>query len=131
LLRDLLTTSFIIALLLVIFRYRHEIAAALTRFDARNVRRIAEEQRDRSDPIAHFRHTLKVAEEQVEDVTEITVSDERLGTPVTHYAFEGEQFSSRFEAERVRAEKIRTIARGFYVELPRALANRKQDGKLN
>jgi len=83
LLRDLLTTSFIIALLLAIFRYRHEIAAALARFDARNVRRIAEEQRDRSDPIAHFRHTLKVAEEQVEDVTEITVSDERLGTPVT------------------------------------------------
>jgi hypothetical protein len=131
LLRDLLTTSFIIALLLAIFRYRHEIAAALARFDARNVRRIAEEQRDRSDPIAHFRHTLKVAEEQVEDVTEITVSDERLGTPVTRYVFEGEQFSSRFEAERVRAEKIRAIARGFYVELPMALARRKQDGKLN
>ena len=130
-LRDLLTTSFIIALLLAIFRYRHEIAAALARFDARNVRRIAEEQRDRSDPIAHFRHTLKVAEEQVEDVTEITVSDERLGTPVTRYVFEGEQFSSRFEAERVRAEKIRAIARGFYVELPMALARRKQDGKLN
>ena len=130
-LRDLLTTSFIIALLLAIFRYRHEIAAALARFDARNVRRIAEEQRDRSDPIAHFRHTLNVAEEQVEEVTEITVSDERLGTPVTRYAFEGEQFSSRFEAERVRAEKIRAIARGFYVELPMALARRKQDGKLN
>jgi hypothetical protein len=131
LLRDLLTTSLIIAVLLVIFRYRHEISAALARFDARNVRRIAEEQRDRSDPIAHFRHTLKVAEEQVEDVSEITVPDERLGTPVTRYVFEGEQFSSRFEAERVRAEKIRAIARGFYVELPVALANRKQDGKLN
>jgi hypothetical protein len=131
LLRDLLTTSLIIAGLLVIYRYRHEIAAALARFDARNVRRIAEEQRDRSDPIAHFRHTLKVAEEQVEDVSEITVLDERLGTPVTRYVFEGEQFSSRFDAERVRAEKIRAIARGFYVELPMALARRKQDGKLN
>jgi hypothetical protein len=131
LLRDLLTTSLIIAALLVIFRYRHEIAAALARFDARNVKRIEQEQRDRTDPIAHFRHTLKVAEEQVEDVSEITVADERLGTPVTRYVFEGEQFSSRFEAERVRAEKIREIARGFYVELPRALANRKQDGKLN
>ncbi|HVE03697.1 MAG TPA: hypothetical protein VNB30_06550 [Rhizomicrobium sp.] len=130
-LRDLLTTSLIIAALLVIFRYRHEIAAALARFDARNVKRIEQEQRDRTDPIAHFRHTLKVAEEQVEDVSEITVADERLGTPVTRYVFEGEQFSSRFEAERVRAEKIREIARGFYVELPRALANRKQDGKLN
>ena len=130
-LRDLLTTSFIIAALLVIFRYRHEIAAALARFDARNVKRIQEEQRDRGDPIAHFRHTLKVAEEQVEDISEITVPDERLGTPVARYVFEGEQFPSRFEAERVRAEKIRAIARGFYVELPRALANRKQDGKLN
>jgi hypothetical protein len=101
LLRDLLTTSLIIAGLLVIYRYRHEIAAALARFDARNVRRIAEEQRDRSDPIAHFRHTLKVAEEQVEDVSEITVLDERLGTPVTRYVFEGEQFSSRFDAGRL------------------------------
>jgi hypothetical protein len=131
LLRDLLTTSLFIAVLLVVFRYRHEIMSALTRFDARNVRRIQEEQRDRSDPIAHFRHTLKIAEEQVEDVSEISVADDRLGTPVTRYVFEGEQFASRFDAERVRAEKIRAIARGFYVELPRALATRKSDDKLN
>lgn len=130
-LRDLLTTSALIALMLVIYRYRHDIVAALTRFDARNVKRIEDEQRDKSDPIAHFRHTLKVAEEQVEDIGEITVSDEKLGTPVTRYVFEGEQFASRFDAERVRAEKIRAIARGFYVELPTALAARKQDGKLN
>ena len=130
-LRDLLTTSAFIALMLVIYRYRHDIVAALTRFDARNVKRIADEQRDKSDPIAHFRHTRKVAEEQVEDVGEITVSDEKLGTHVTRYVFEGEQFASRFDAERVRAEKIRAIARGFYVELPTALAARKQDGKLN
>jgi hypothetical protein len=50
---------------------------------------------------------------------------------VTRYVFEGEQFASRFDAERVRAEKIRAIARGFYVELPRALATRKSDDKLN
>jgi hypothetical protein len=130
-LRDLLTTSALIALMLVIYRYRHDIVAALTRFDARNVKRIEDEQRDKSDPIAHFRHPLKVAEEQVEDIREITVSDEKLGTPVTRYVFEGEQFASRFDAERVRAEKIRAIARGFYVELPTALAARKQDGKLN
>lgn len=117
--------------MLVIFRFRHEIAAALERFDRRNVQRQADEQRDRSDPIAHFRHTLKVAEEQVEEVSEISVADERLGTPVTRFVFEGEQFASRFDAERVRAEKIRAIARGFYVELPRALAQRKQDDKLN
>ena len=130
-LRDLLTTSAFIAVMLVIFRYRHEIAAAFMRFDQRNVKRIEDEQRDRTDPIAHFRHTLKVAEEQVEDVGEIVVSDSRLGTDVTRYVFEGEQFATRFDAERVRAEKIRAIARGFYVELPTALAQRKQDDKLN
>ena len=130
-LRDLLTTSLFIAVLLVLYRFRHDIAAALARFDARNVKRIEDEQRDKSDPIAHFRHTLKVAEEQVEAVGEISVGDERLGTPVTRYVFEGEQFATRADAERVRAEKIRAIARGFYVELPRALATKKQDGKLN
>lgn len=130
-LRDLLTTSAFIAVMLVIYRFRHDIVAALARFDRRNVQRLADEQRDRSDPIAHFRHTLKVAEEQVEDVSEITIADERLGTPVKRFVFEGEQFATRFDAERVRAEKIRAIARGFYVELPRALAQRTQDDKLN
>ena len=130
-LRDLLTTSAFIAVMLVIYRFRHDIIAALVRFDQRNVKRIADEQQDRTDPIAHFRHTLKVAEEQVEEVGEITVRDPRLGTDVVRYVFEGEQFTSRFEAERVRAEKIRNIARGFYVELPRALAQRKSDDKLN
>jgi hypothetical protein len=117
--------------MLVIYRFRRDIAAALARFDRRNVQRREDEQRDRTDPIAHFRHTLKVAEEQVEAVSEVTVADERLGTPVTRFVFEGEQFASRFDAERVRAEKIRAIARGFYMELPRALAQRKQDDKLN
>jgi hypothetical protein len=130
-LRDLLTTSAFIAVMLVIYRFRHDIAAALARFDRRNVQRREDEQRDRSDPIAHFRHTLKVAEEQVEEVSEVTVADERLGTPVTRFVFEGEQFASRFDADRVRAEKIRAIARGFYMELPRALAQRTQDDKLN
>ena len=130
-LRDLLTTSVFIAVMLVIYRYRHDIKAALTRFDARNIRRIEDEQRDRSDPIAHFRHTLKVAEEQVENVGEIAVRDERLGTSVSRFVFEGEQFATRFEAERVRAEKVRAIARGFYVELPSALASRRPDDKLH
>ncbi|MGZ6022479.1 MAG: hypothetical protein ACXWLQ_07735 [Rhizomicrobium sp.] len=130
-LRDLLTTSAFIAVMLVIYRFRRDIVAAFVRFDQRNVKRIEDEQRDRTDPIAHFRHTLKVAEEQVEEVSEITVPDERLGTPVTRFVFEGEQFATRFDAERVRAEKIRSIARGFYVELPTALAQRKRDDKLN
>jgi hypothetical protein len=131
LLRDLLTTSAFIAVMLVIYRFRRDIVAAFVRFDQRNVRRIREQEREKTDPIAHFRHTLKVAEEQVEEISEITVPDPRLGTPVTRYVFEGEQFASRFDAERVRAEKIRGIARGFYMELPTALAQRKHDDKLN
>jgi hypothetical protein len=131
LLRDLLTTSAFIGVALVIYRYRRDLWSALVRFDQRNVQRIRDQEREKSDPIAHFRHTLKVAEEQVEEIAEITVPDERLGTPVTRFVFEGEQFATRFDADRVRAEKIRTIARGFYMELPTALAQRKRDDKLN
>ena len=40
LLRDLLTTSAFIAVMLVIYRFRHDIRAALVRFDRRNVKRI-------------------------------------------------------------------------------------------
>ena len=80
--------------------------------------------------LAHFRHTLARAEEQVEDVSEISVADPRTGTPVTRFLFEGEQFAMRSDAERVRAEKVRKLARDFYMELPAALAARRKDGKL-
>jgi hypothetical protein len=68
---------------------------------------------------------MATAEEQVEDIQEMTVSDARLGTPTTHFVFEGEHFLTRDDAERVRAAKIGSIARQYYVELPRALAERK------
>ena len=123
------TFLFIVAALLV-YRFRFWILGHLKRFDDANVRRIEEQERERHDPLAHYRHTLRVAEEQVEAVSEITETDERLGTPVTRYLFEGERFASRADAERVRAEKIRAIARGFYQELPIALAERRKD-KIN
>ena len=125
--RDLLTAFAIIVVAILIYRYQHRIADALRRFDARNVRRIREQEAEKADPLAHFKHTLKTAEEQVEEVSEITVSDARLGTPVTRYVFEGEHFASRREADNARAEKIRAIARGYYMELPRALAERRED----
>ena len=125
--RDLLSAFAIIAVAILIYRYQRAIADALRRFDARNVRRIQEQEQERADPLAHFKHTLKTAEEQVEEVSEITVSDERLGTPVTRYIFEGQHFASRREADVARAEKIRAIARGYYLELPRALAERRED----
>ena len=125
--RDLLSAFAIIAVAILIYRYQRAIADALRRFDARNVQRIREQEAEKADPLAHFKHTLKTAEEQVEEVSEITVSDERLGTPVTRYIFEGQHFASRREADIARAEKIRAIARGYYMELPRALAERRED----
>ena len=46
---------------------------------------------------------------------------------MTRYIFEGQHFASRREADTARAEKIRAIARGYYMELPRALAERRED----
>jgi hypothetical protein len=126
----IITTFLLIVAASVVYGFRHRIIGALRRFDATNVRRIAEQERDRADPVAHFRHTLRTAEEQVEDVSEIVEPDARLGTPVTRFVFEGERFATRDEAERVRADKIRAIARGYYVDLPVALAERRKD-KLN
>src|SRR5215831_961259 len=112
---DVLSVFLLVAVLIAIYRYHRAVIAALRRFDARNVQRIAEQESERSDPLAHFRATLRSAEEQVEAVSEISVDDERLGTPITRYLFEGERFATRADAERVRAEKIRAIAHNYYV----------------
>ena len=48
---------------------------------------------------------------------------------MTRYIFQGETFATRNEAEKARAETIGQIARGFYAELPKALAARG-NGKL-
>jgi hypothetical protein len=125
--RDLLVTTAIIIAGLVAYRYQHVVLDALRRFDARNVKRIADQERERNDPIAHFRHTLETAEEQVETVSEIAVSDPRTAMTVTRYVFEGEQFATRSDAERLRAEKVRAIARGYYMDLPIALSERRKD----
>ncbi|MBS0470291.1 MAG: hypothetical protein JSR60_04400 [Proteobacteria bacterium] len=123
-LSDIFTVFGIIVAALVVYRFRHAIVRAIRRFDARNAERIAEQEAERHDPVAHFKHTLRAAEEQVEAVSEITVADTRLGTPVTRYLFEGQQFGARWEAENARAAKVRAIARNYYVELPQALAER-------
>ena len=129
-LSQIIGTFLVIVAALVAYGYRRWIVEHLRRFDDQNVRRIAEQERDKVDPLAHYRHTLRTAEEQVEAVREILEPDKRLGTPVTRYLFEGERFADRADAERVRAEKIRAIARGYYQDLPVALAERRKD-KLN
>jgi hypothetical protein len=120
------------ALLLVavlIFGFRERILERLRRFDQRNIARRNREVQDRHDRFAHYKHTLELASEQVEEISEIKVPDERTGDPVTRYLFEGEMFSSRDDAEAARNEKVVAKAREFYRELPRALAARG-NGKL-
>jgi hypothetical protein len=107
------------------------LVAAFKRFDQENRARIEGEMRDRRDHTAHLRHTIAVAEEQVEEILEITESDPRTATPVKYFVFEGERYATRAEAEKVRAQKIGDIARGFYQDLPRALTARRGDGRLN
>ena len=123
------TTAFIIAGILF-YRFWPSILAAIKRFDEQNRARNEGDIRDRHDSLAHFRHTLRIAEEQVEEIDEVVVSDERTAQPVKRYLFEGERFGTRREAERVREEKIRSLARKFYMELPAALSARKGNGKL-
>jgi hypothetical protein len=115
------TFGAIIACLLAV-RFRDRILGALKRFDDGNAARIAQQQRDRNDPKAHVRHTLEVADEQVEPVEEIIVADRRTGEPVTHYLFEAQVFATREEAEQMRAARVGVVARRFYEELPTALA---------
>jgi len=103
---------------------------AVRGFDQRNIERQEQDIRDRSDTLAHFRHTAQVAEEQVEDVIEIDAIDERLGTPVKRYVFEGETFATLFEANAARQHKIIEKARDYYKDLPAALAARGKD-RLN
>lgn len=129
-LRDILTMAGLILAGLLIYHFRAPILGVLTRFDARNVARRRQEIDDRRDPIAHYKHTLRLAEEQVEDVQSLETQDERTGQPVTRYLFEGESFASRDEAEAVRQRAIVAKARAFYLELPVALAEARK-GKLN
>jgi hypothetical protein len=97
----------------------------LKRFDDRNVARIAQQERDKSDANAHIRHALDVAEQQVEEVQEVKVG------AVTHYLFEAEVFATREEAEEMRARRIGSVARRFYDELPAALMGREAPQNLS
>ena len=97
----------------------------LRRFDAENVARIVRQEQDKSDPDAHLRHALEIAEEQVEPVTEIKTGD------AVQYLFEAQIFSDRDDAEEARANRIGVIARRFYTELPQASAGRETRSPLS
>jgi hypothetical protein len=127
--RDLFSMAAFLLVLILLYGFRRPILAALKRFDEANIARRTEETHDRVDRLAHFKHTLRLAEEQVEDVTEMIGRDTRTGSPITLFVFEGEQFHSRDEAEAARNEAIVAKAREFYRELPVELM-RRGDGTL-
>ena len=110
---SLITTGLLIIAAILAYRFRAPFVTALRRFDARNRDRIEEEIGDRRDPVAHYRHTLRLSEEQVEEIGEITATDVRTAQPVKLYIFEGEQFASRDEAEAARQRSIVAKARKF------------------
>lgn len=124
---SLIITAVLIIGAILLYRFRGPFVAALRRFDERNRQRIDDEISDRRDRFAHYKHTLRIAEEQVEEVGEIGVRDARTGQPLTRYVFEGEQFPSRDEAEAARHRSIVAKARMFYEDLPAALAHRRKE----
>ncbi|MBO0718824.1 MAG: hypothetical protein J2P55_16030, partial [Rhizobiales bacterium] len=97
----------------------------LKRFDAANVARIAQQERDKADANAHIRHALDVADQQVEEVQEVKVGS------LSHFLFEAEVFATREEAEEMRARRVAVIARRFYEELPAALMGRETPQNLS
>jgi len=127
---DLIEVAVLIFAGLALYAARRPILAALRRFDARNIARRRQELADRHDQLAHYKHTLRLAEEQVEEIHEFAGQDERTAQPVTRYVFEGETYASRDEAEAARQQSIVAKARDFYVELPAALIHRGK-GKLH
>ena len=97
----------------------------LKRFDQANVARIAQQERDKADANAHFRHALEVADQQVEEVQEIKTG------AVTRYLFEAQAFATKEEAEEMRAQRVGVVARRFYDELPAALAGAPERGRMS
>ena len=126
----LFSTAGLVLAAIVVYRFHRPILAALARFDARNIERKIGEIRDRQDRQAHYKHTLQLAEEQVDIIREKTVPDERTGEPVSRFLFADEVFATREDAEAARQDAIVSKAREFYVELPAALTRRGGDGTL-
>ena len=96
---------------------RRQIWRALRRFDAKNTERRMQEYRSAFDQYAHYRQTIDIVEEQVEDVSAVSVPDERTGQPVTRYLFLGTWYPTRKEAEEARRAVVIEKARDFYVDL--------------
>lgn len=124
---DLIVTTAMIVAVILLYRFRGPVIARLERFDAKNRARHAQEVSDRRDAKAHYRHTLQLAAEQIEEITEEHVRDERTGMMVTRYVFQAMRYATREDAQAAYDEAVVALAREFYQELPAALTQRGKD----
>lgn len=124
---NLIVTTAIIIAAILLYRFREIALVRLRRFDARNRARHEQEASDRRDAKAHYRHTLHLAEEQIEDIGEERVHDERTGQIVTRYIFQAVRYATREDAQAAHDEAVVALAREFYRELPAALMARGKD----
>jgi hypothetical protein len=116
-LQNLLIFAIILAIVALFLLFRERIVGAFRRFEARNEARRLEEARALFDRYAHYRKTVELAEEQVEEVTKFRTKDARTGEPIERYIFLGVQYATRREAEAARHEAVLEKARAFYMEL--------------
>jgi hypothetical protein len=124
-LRNFLVVAIVLAFVALFLTFRERITGAFRRFDARNAARRAEEARALFDRYAHYRQTVELAEEQVEEVMKFRTSDPRTGEPQERYVFLGVQYATRREAETARHEAIIEKAREFYMELDQIYLSRR------
>ena len=123
---NLINLALILFGAVLLYGLRGRLVSALQRFEARNARRRAEELRALMDRYAHYRQTVEFAEEQVEPVTILTLSDSRTGVPVDRYVFLGEQYATRKDAEEARHAAVIEKAREFYIDLDRIYLSRRR-----
>ena len=114
---DLVILAVAFVAIATLYKFRARIFLALRRFDTRNALRRYEELRDRHDRFAHYKHTMRMAEEEVEEVSAVTLADERTGQDVTRFLFLGNQYATREEAEMARRAAVMAKARDFYLDL--------------
>jgi hypothetical protein len=101
----------------LVYRFRTRIFGILARFDAKNAARQAEEAWEKRDRFAHYRRAVLTAEESLEEVSQVSVIDDRTGEPVNRYLFLGRHYATMNEAALARRGRAIEIAREFYAEL--------------
>lgn len=122
---DSLEVTLIILAVTAMVALRRPIWRALRRFDAQNTERRMREYRSAFDQYAHYRQTVDLVEEQVEDVSAVSVPDQRTGEPVIRYLFLGTWYATRREAEEARRAVVIEKARDFYIDLDRVFLSRR------